>query len=115
MIHNTDLIAVLMVTLIRQSYSFVNSFFEMLNFSLMKMVAGFSHQGEELTVEQLNHSINRNFGGFEREKFDPLAIFKSHCEPVIATMQSSDDDRPPSDPIELIESCLSGEHIKFDG
>lgn len=87
----------------------------MVNFSLMKMVAGFSHQADELTVEQLKHSINRNFGGFERDKFDPLAIFNNHCEHVIDNMHATDDDLPPSDPIDLINSCLSGEHIKFDG
>lgn len=84
----------------------------------MKMIAGFASQSAALRKEQLKHSIMRNFGGFEQEKFNPLKIFDDECQGFMESMESADnhdDPSPPVEQIELIDSCLSGKYTRFHG
>ena len=75
----------------------------------MKMVVNFASRTGELNRNQLEHSIRRNFGGFDPESgFDPMHIFAENC-PTLATLEKQKDGRPPIDSIGLIEASLSGE------
>ena len=76
----------------------------------MKMVVNLARRTGELNRNQLEHSIRRNFGGFDPETdFDPMRIFERFCVDLLDTLQLQDDGRPPIDSIGLIESSLSGE------
>ena len=75
----------------------------------MKMVVNFASRTGELNRNQLEHSIRRNFGGFDPESgFDPMDIFAGFC-PTLDTLAMQEDGRPPIDSIGLIKSSLSGE------
>ena len=73
------------------------------------MVVNFAGRTGRLNRNQLEHSIRRNFGGFDPETgFDPMNIFTQFC-PTLDTLAMQADGRPPIDSIGLIESSLSGE------
>lgn len=79
------------------------------------MVVNFADQSRELNRNQLEHSIRRNFGGFDPASgFDPMAIFSEHC-PTLDTLAPQTDGRPPIDPIGLIKSSLSGMDTAIKG
>ena len=78
------------------------------------MVVNFAASSGRLNRNQLEHSIRRNFGGFDPESFDPMTVFKSHC-PTIERLQASSDGRPPTDSIGLIKSSLSGSDTALKG
>lgn len=79
------------------------------------MLAGFAGTSNKITIQELNHSIKRNFGGFEANRFDPLDTFRYHYQHVSNVLESSEDDRPPTDQINLLDSCLSGKYSSFPG
>ncbi|XP_067937583.1 E3 ubiquitin-protein ligase rnf213-alpha-like [Watersipora subatra] len=83
-------------------------------YSLMKMVVNFAATRGGLTGNRLEHSIKRNFGGFDPALFDPMRIFHVHC-PTIERLPPSPDGRPPTDSIGLIQSSLSGADTNFPG
>lgn len=79
-------------------------------FSLMKMVADFARRTGRLTLNQLEHSIKRNFGGFDPDQFSPMDIFRQNC-PMINSLKPSDEgykDEPATDSIGLIKASLFG-------
>ena len=77
--------------------------------SLIKMVVNFASRTGKLNRNQLEHSIRRNFGGFDPETgFDPMDIFREHCT-NLDQLEMQEDGRPPIDSIGLVESSLSGE------
>ena len=80
----------------------------------MKMVVNFANIDGPLNRNQLEHSIRRNFGGFDPEKFDPMEVFKEHCT-SLETLAFRKNGRPPIDPIGLIKSSLSGEDTAIKG
>ena len=73
------------------------------------MVVNFARITGKLTRNQLEHSILRNFGGFDPDdvKFQPMEIFQKIC-PVFASLEPSDDDLPETEPIKLIQASLFG-------
>ena len=75
----------------------------------MKMVVGFARSTGQLTVNQLEHSIKRNFGGFDPDddEFRPMDIFLENC-PAIQTLAKSEDGTPATDSIGLIRASLFG-------
>lgn len=74
----------------------------------MKMVVNFADKSGVLNRNQLEHSIRRNFGGFDPESgFDPMDIFSGYCQ-TLDTLAPQTDGRPPIDSIGLIQSSLSG-------
>ncbi|XP_067936897.1 E3 ubiquitin-protein ligase rnf213-alpha-like [Watersipora subatra] len=75
-------------------------------YSLMKMVTNFA-TADTLSRNRIEHSVRRNFGGFDPDDFDPMKIFSEEC-PALKTLESDQDGRPPVDPIGLIQSSLSG-------
>jgi len=81
--------------------------------SLMKMVVNFADNTKSLNRNQLEHSIRRNFGGFDPEKFDPMEFFEKQCN--LETLEHQEDGRPPVDSIGLIQSSLSGEDTALEG
>ena len=81
---------------------------------MVKMLVNLAEKSESLDLNQLEHSILRNFGGFDPDKFNPLNIFKQYT-PNATELARSDDGIPPVDPMGLIKSSLSGEHTSFKG
>ena len=79
----------------------------------MKMVTNFAIE-EELTRNQLEHSIRRNFGGFDPDEFDPMLEFKKQCQ-ALDMLRWEPDGRPPIDSIGLIRSSLSGADTTVPG
>ena len=75
----------------------------------MKMVVRFARESGKLTKNQLEHSIKRNFGGFnpDDDSFSPMDIFKKNCQ-TFQTLEESDDHQPATDSIGLIEASLFG-------
>jgi len=73
----------------------------------MKMVVNFARSTGHLNRDQLEHSIKRNFGGFDPDKFNPMKIFTAKC-PAIDTLKENREHDPPTDPIGLIKSSLFG-------
>ena len=73
------------------------------------MVVGFARTTRKLTRNQLEHSILRNFGGFDPDdfKFQPMEIFKQIC-PIFDDLKPSDDEQPETAPIKLIQTSLFG-------
>ena len=73
------------------------------------MVVGFARTTRKLTRNQLEHSILRNFGGFDPNdfKFQPMEIFKQIC-PIFDDLKPSDDGKPETEPIKLIQTSLFG-------
>ena len=82
--------------------------------SLMKMVVNFAKTDGVLTQNHLEHSIRRNFGGFDPAEFNPMATFDRLCSPPISSLKKT-GDRPPTDPIGLIKSSLSGNETALQG
>lgn len=80
----------------------------------MKMVVNLANETGTLNRNQIEHSIRRNFGGFDPDSFDPMSVFLKHC-PAIEDIPMSETGRPPVDPIGLIKSSLSGEDTSFKG
>ena len=62
-----------------------------------------------LTRNQLEHSIKRNFGGFDPDdkRFDPMDMFTKQCS-LIDTLEESEDGKPETDPIKLVQASLFG-------
>ncbi|XP_067935230.1 E3 ubiquitin-protein ligase rnf213-alpha-like [Watersipora subatra] len=83
-------------------------------YSLMKMVVNFATHDGPLNRNQLEHSILRNFGGFNPEKFDPMEEFKQNCD-FLSKLEASKSGRPSVKPIELIKASLSGEETALIG
>lgn len=81
---------------------------------MIKMIVNLAEQSKSLNLNQLEHSILRNFSGFDPEKFNPLNMFKEFC-PSASELPRSTTGLPPVDPKELIKSSLSGEHTSFEG
>ena len=81
-------------------------------FSLMKMVVNFAKANGELNRNHLEHSIKRNFGGFDPSEFNPMKAFMKCC-PTISTLKKA--KTPPTDPIGLIKSSLSGSDTALQG
>lgn len=81
--------------------------------SLMKMVVNFAKSSGGLNRNQLEHSIKRNFGGFDPDDFNPLETFLKRC-PSINSLKRVDGD-PPTDAIGLIKSSLSGKVTALEG
>ena len=75
----------------------------------MKMVVRFCRATGKLTKNQLEHSIKRNFGGFnpDDDTFSPMDIFRKNC-PTFEALEESDDNQPATDSIGLIEASLFG-------
>jgi len=69
------------------------------------MVVNFARETGHLTAEQVEHSIKRNFGGFDMEIFDPMTIFRKHC-PAIESLKKEYKPGPPINSIGLIKSSL---------
>lgn len=63
-----------------------------------------------LTLEQLEHSIRRNFGGFDTDLFNPMDTFREKLHNIETLPRHPEDagDLPPTDAIGLIKSSLSG-------
>ena len=80
-----------------------------LHFSLMKMIVGFARTTGRLTRNQLEHSIKRNFGGFDPDdqRFKPMKVFQDHC-PVFEILEEGEDGEPATDSIGLIQASLFG-------
>ncbi|XP_067940321.1 E3 ubiquitin-protein ligase RNF213-like [Watersipora subatra] len=78
-------------------------------YSLMKMVVSFARQTGVLNKNQLEHSIKRNFGGFDPddEEFKPMDLFLRNC-PTFGSLLPSDDGEPATDSIGLIQAGLFG-------
>lgn len=82
----------------------------------MKMVANFAKKTNGINMNQLEHSIRRNFGGLDHQGYiRPIDIFKQHCRTALEHLRSSGDGTPPTDAIELIDACLSGQYTSFSG
>lgn len=81
--------------------------------SLMKMVVNFAKSSGELNRNQLEHSIKRNFGGFDPDDFNPLDTFLKCCPSMSSLKQV--DENPPTDAIGLIKSSLSGNVTALQG
>ena len=79
--------------------------------SLMKMVVNFSTKTRPsgLTAAQLEHSIKRNFGGFDTDQFNPMDVFKEklHNLETLPRHDEEDGTAPPTDPMGLIKSSLA--------
>lgn len=75
------------------------------------MVVNFADidEREGLNRNQLEHSIRRNFGGFDPEKFDPMEVFTRHCRDKFERLAPSTDKWPPTDSMGLIKTSLSGD------
>lgn len=81
----------------------------------MKMVVNFAKSTKgKLNRNQLEHSIRRNFGGFDPRDFDPMNVFINHC-PTLGNLPMSRDHKPPLDPISLIKATLSGSETSLKG
>lgn len=81
----------------------------------MKMVVNFADKTGKLNRNQLEHSIRRNFGGFDPETgFDPMVIFSEYFT-TLDTLDLQEDGRPPIDSIGLIKSSLSGKDTAMKG
>lgn len=81
---------------------------------MVKMIVNLAEESGSLNLNQLEHSILRNFGGFDPDKFNPLDVFKRFCPPA-SKLPRSASGLPPVDPEELIKSSLSGEYTSFKG
>jgi len=89
--------------------------FSAINFSLMKMVASFATSSNgTINRNQLEHSIRRNFGGFDTDSFNPMDVFRRHCR-AMDMLSHQEDGRPPIDSIGLIRSSLSGQDTAVPG
>ncbi|KAF6032077.1 hypothetical protein EB796_009577 [Bugula neritina] len=84
-------------------------------YSLMKMVISFATKAGPLNKNQLEHSIKRNFGGFDSNLFDPMTIFRQHCGASMERLPDSPDGKPPINSLGLIKSSLSGEDTALKG
>ena len=73
------------------------------------MVVNFAsaNRSGSLNRNQLEHSILRNFGGFDPEKFNPLEVFKKHLT-TLQKLDYSEGGLPPVDSMELIKYSISG-------
>lgn len=80
----------------------------------MKMVANFAKNDGELNHNHLEHSIKRNFGGFDPVEFNPMDAFIKCC-PAINALKPATGNSPPTDPIGLIQSSLSGNETALQG
>lgn len=80
----------------------------------MKMVVNFADSTGALNRNQLEHSIRRNFGGFDQDVFDPMTVFTEHF-PSLNALEKQENGRPPVDSIGLIQSSLSGEDTALEG
>ena len=80
----------------------------------MKMISKFSRASPNqcLTVNELEYSIRRNFGGFPHAMLDTVSFFDKHLKDVKAKMKQNSEDVPPLNPEKMIETCLSGIHTK---
>ena len=78
------------------------------------MVTNFACGKDGLNRNQIEHSIRRNFGGFDPDEFDPMAEFRKKCK-SLEVLPPQDDGRPPVDSIGLIRSSLSGEETAVPG
>lgn len=83
---------------------------------MVKMMANLAQQSQALNLNQLEHSILRNFGGFEfnPKEYNPLEIFKQQCPTLFANLHRHKNDTPPVDPVNLMKSCLSGKHTSSE-
>lgn len=81
----------------------------------MKMVISFATKAGPLNKNQLEHSIKRNFGGFDSNLFDPMTIFRQHCGASMERLPDSPDGKPPINSLGLIKSSLSGEDTALKG
>jgi len=81
----------------------------------MKMTASFARQHSTLYQSQLEHSIRRNFGGFDTDLFNPVELFKKHVDLDSMTEPEAEQDRPPCDTIGLIQASLSGSVSALQG
>jgi len=77
------------------------------------MVVNFADNTKALNRNQLEHSIRRNFGGFDPETFNPMEFFEKYCN--MDDLKLAKDDRPPVDSIRIIQASLSGEDTAFEG
>ena len=76
----------------------------------MKMVVNFAETSDGvLNRNQLEHSIKRNFGGFDPEKFNPMEVFTRHCRDKFERLAPSADDLPLTDSLGLIKTSLTGD------
>lgn len=82
---------------------------------MIKMIVNLAEESQSLNLNQLEHSILRNFGGFDPDQFNPLDIFKSFC-PSASALPHNRFGIPPVSPEELIKASLSaGQYTSFNG
>lgn len=77
------------------------------------MVVNFAKTYETLNRNHLEHSIKRNFGGFDPAEFNPMVAFEKCCPSI--KMLKTTGNKPPTDPIGLIKSSLSGNETALQG
>lgn len=76
----------------------------------MKMVVNFAATSKDgLNRNMLEHSIKRNFGGFDPDKFDPMNVFTRHCRDKFERLAPSFNNLPLTDSMGLIKTSLTGD------
>nr|XP_034315108.1 E3 ubiquitin-protein ligase rnf213-alpha-like isoform X1 [Crassostrea gigas] len=86
-------------------------------YSLIKMLYAFSVKNEKRpTWLMLEHSIKRNFGGYEDEHIDMdkiFQIFASHLKPTVEEIKEPVTGDPDCSPTRLIEACLQEKDSRY--
>lgn len=72
------------------------------------MAVGFARKTGALNRNQLEHSIKRNFGGFDPDEFSPMELFLEDCHQIFKALPASRDGEPATDSIGLIKASLFG-------